>query len=225
MGLWPCGCHCECQDCCDCITYIPLGAVITENHYSTQCCAYITTGIVAGQGYPATIPIGIQGTWISSSLFNVPIDVDSTCVSSYYIDYYHVDGEPAEHQHLTTTSRSILMTIGTALVEIFLDSDCCPTSIQVHDPDGYLTDPVLEFGPATIEGYFEAGFNNGTGGPYDLVICPDPPRGVCCVDGVSIGEQITQFYCETNGDDINPGTWYEDGTYDPNDPCSGDPFP
>lgn len=207
-----------CCDCCKFVVILNTGVLISENYYNPSCCAYLTFGIF---GSPTiTMPVGVNGVWTGPTIY-VPFDITSQCLPSYYLDQA-ASGDP-EHIFFTTKKRSIVMSFGDEInpgfptIEVFLDENCCPESIQVHEPEGsegfFDPPPALAFGPTTVAGYFEGG--------YPLVICSDPPKGVCCIDGFgSIGEDYTQYYCEVIGDGINPGTWHEAGTYDPEDPCN-----
>jgi hypothetical protein len=107
-------------------------------------------------------------------------------------------------------------------VEVYLDDNCCPESIQTHiqAPWSDVYNGIsLAFGPVIIEDYFES-----NGSKYDLAICDDVGSGVCCITGED-PYNSTRFQCEVIGNGVLAGTWYPAGTYDPLDPCSGDPFP
>lgn len=211
-----------CTDCCD--SFPTVEGV--ENDVQPACCAYLVylpgdDGSGTFQGFP--IPVGASGDWPPgpgddmgpfSQLGSAP--VTSVCGRAYYLDYIAA-GSPACHDHVTTAKRSIVMEWNGIPVEVFLNDNCCPESIQVGAP-GDPADWDLRFGPVTFPQFFYD-FNTSTHHP--LYICEEVARGACCVDDTLLGTGRTEFVCEAVGDGVlEPGTWYQDGTYDPGDPCN-----
>lgn len=201
-------CHCA-PPCALDGPYTGVEGGVNTNRPSTACCAYLTFSDIGLSGpVTATVPVGINGTWAWA-------------------------GEPLPANYFNVTSafgdRSIGMTVGTdAYVLIHLDENCCPESIEWESESGQVTDMQLHFGPVVIPDYFAVDYASGIK-YYDLYICETATAGACCKEGELTSLALSEFECEFNsafnepGD--GPGAWREDGTYDPEDPCSDDPFP
>jgi hypothetical protein len=198
-----------CTDCCDTVGGDGTGSgpVPETNEVAGVCCAYLT---YTEDGNPVSTPVGMSGTWGPKGAPGLlPVgSVQSVCGRAYYLDWLEADS-PECHEHITTAKRSIVMTLPYAVVEVFLDDNCCPESIQVlHTIDppqsaGY----ALNFGPVVIENYFSDGVNE-----YDLYVCQNAPQGACCLPGNVYFGQTTQYQCEVIGDGIDTGTWTEGET-------------
>lgn len=198
-----------CTECCDLglLRDTGTGPVPLSNEIAPVCCAYLTCSIM---GVPVTVPVGINGTWASSDpLITGALSVTSTCGRAYYLDWLDA-GSPACHEHITTAKRSIVMAFSGATVEVFLDDNCCPESIQAID--GAASGFALAFGPTTVEDYFVIDYGGGDVRTYDLFICEDAPAGACCLPGDFYLGQTTQYQCEAIGDGLDLGTWTLGGT-------------
>lgn len=162
------------DDCCDAFEFL----VLTGYQYFPQCCAYLYW-YDDNLGRAMAIPVGMTGGWPGLDSTYPSSDVTAVCGNAFYIDYLDA-GEPAEHAHLTTTQRSVVMAYNGAIIEVFLGEDCCPSSIQVDNSAGF--DPALDnielrFGPAVVENIFDAVGE-------DLVICEPCNTGCDCTMSV-----------------------------------------
>lgn len=157
-------CHCDGEDCCSGIAFVSN----EENQYYSQCCAYLfwhDDFLMRDIG----VPVGFSGSWPGDGSSYGPYEVTSTCGRAFYLDYLAA-GEPEEHVHLTTTQQSVVMTFNGAIIEVFLDEDCCPESIQVNNEaaiDPALDNIELRTGPGLVESLFDL----NPEGSQNLEIC------------------------------------------------------
>lgn len=217
---------CCCQQ-CEC--RVTTGSQYYDTNYYAwdQCCRYLLVEKVNADGEQPTqhpVPIGWAGPGVSYYVQSGPFLLSGRwCVPRGTLDVLLAGGEVPDGP-----DSSILIGIQGAIVEVFSGNDCCPESIQVWiDPEAdyfpRVTGITLATGPTTFNGYLKAS-DTGADKDYDLYMCGDPPRGTCCLNGVYVGSNMTEYDC-MNGFPRGPGevpTWYANGT---DVPCEGNPFP
>lgn len=222
---------CCCQA-CECRLWYGLylnnlgrGSWNDTNYYAwDQCCRYLLVDKVNADGDPPTqhpVPIGFAAS--SGNSMKVAVsEFQTQCVPRGTLNVLLGEGD------LQAGQQSIVMYIENTIVEVFFGNDCCPESIQVWiDPEAdyfpRVTGITLATGPTTFNAYLKAS-DTGADKDYDLYMCGDPPRGTCCLNGVYVGSNMTEYDC-MNGFPRGPGevpTWYANGT---TAPCEGNPFP
>lgn len=190
-----------------------------------------------------TVPVGMSyagegGFEWGKILSTRGVEFETFCEKSSYIEWLN-DGEPTieaepSHPYWTATTISLVTKVWVVgedspndyyLVEVFLDANCAASTLATLAVGATtITSATLQLGPLVVENFFNEGIQDND--PADtLYLCSDPPNGACCSgdDPPSVQLDIEALPCK--GLFAIRGTWYEEGTYDPDDPCSGLPFP
>lgn len=243
-------CHCDtCVCACENFTATTWSNSTASYGQFLPClrCAYFDV-TYPDPGFPEfinTVPVPVGMTYTGEGGFDwgqvisTPgVAFESFCRNSNYIEWLN-DGEPTieaepTHPYWTATTISLVTKVWVSgedsttdyyLVEVFLNSNCEASSLATKAVGATtITSATLSTTPRIVENFFSGGIDDGD--PADtLYLCSDPPNGACCSgdDPPSVELNIEALPCKFFF--MVRGTWYEDGTYDPEDPCSGDPFP